>query len=151
MSYERTIEDVEPSYDFDTAQEARRDGEEEASPCGEYDPKTTYLTLVKRGGDNRYNRDRANRLQHKHHVSLSENVFYKKTVELTTMKTKLDRIALEIKALSIMRNEKTVEDDLYEPESELLRAKYKEYTTLKKKYDKKAKEFRESLNKPLRQ
>jgi hypothetical protein len=100
--------------------------------------------LVKREDDGIENGG-IERLEHKHRASLIDNPYYKQTIELTMLGKKKTLLERQIKALIVMLNEKTMEDELYEVESTLLHQKYKEYSKLQKEYDKKAKKLRNSL------
>jgi hypothetical protein len=114
------------------------------SSGGCYKATNTYFTLIKRADNDRTN-DGIRRLEHKHRESLAENPYYKKTVELKAKKKELTKLERDIKALHIMLNEKTPDDELYEDELTILKQKYKKHAKLQKEYDKKAKELKESL------
>ena len=104
----------------------------------------TSFTLIRRPGSDLDDRMR-DQLQHKHHGNISENPFYKKTVQLDVLKKKMRKLERQIKALLIMLGEKTEEDDLYEVELEILKSKYAKRNKLQKEFDERSAELRKSL------
>jgi hypothetical protein len=120
-----------------------RDGKSSSS-SGCYGVTNTYFTLVRR--ENGENGDDIGSLEHRHRESLTENPYYKLTVELATLGKKKKKLERDIKALVVMLNEKTMEDELYEPESALLKETTRKYHEIQKEYYKKAKTLRDSLS-----